>query len=293
MAKILKETYKDPTEIHCSPIAHKSAKKDSTCYSHKELKMLTKIFNEKNEKKIKGKTKKELAAELLKAYKPICDKDQYCWMKQTLSNTSKINKLEKNFRTPMPNSWVNNPNTWLNTYDILNVMKQYEELHKDFIFLNVTPIDFAERNSFGQCIGNMLCDFDIHNLLDDKKTRFGIVFNTDTSQGSGSHWISIYCNLNPKKPNYGIYFYDSVANPCPRQIKTFMKKVVDQVNDPKFESKENNIQSQFKGSECGVFSIVFLTQCLKNIKFDEICKKMGNDDHVNKLRKILYRPKSF
>ena len=286
---VLKETYKSPADVHCSPKMHHHAEKDSTCFSHGELKMLAGEFNKRSEKKIKG-TKKEIATELLKAYKPICDKSQYCWIKQTLSNTSKISKLESNFRIPMPESWVKDQNTWLNTYDILYVMKQYEELHKEFIFLNVTPIDFAEKNSSGRCIGDMLCDFDVHDLMNKGKTRFGIVFNTDTSRGPGQHWCTVYCNLNPKKPNYGIYFYDSVANPCPRQIKAFMKKVVDQVNDPKFESKENKIQRQTGGSECGMFCIVYLTQCLKHIKHDVICERMGKDDFINSLRKILYSP---
>lgn len=288
---VLKETYKNPTELYCSPKKYNNAEKNSTCYSHSELKMLAGEFNKhSSDKKIKGKTKKELAAELLKAYKPICDKNQYCWIKQTLTNTNKINKLESNFRIQMPYSWIDDQNTWLNTYDILYVMKQYEELYKDFSFLTVTPIDFAERNSSGQCIGDMLCDFDIKNLLAQKKTRFGIVFNTDPSTAQGQHWETCYCNLNPKKPNYGIYFYDSVANPCPRQIKTFMKKIVDQVNDPKFESKENKIQKQASDFDCGMFCIVFLTQCLKNIKFDEICKRMHTDKKINELRRVLYRP---
>jgi hypothetical protein len=289
---LLNNTYKDSSEVRCSPAMHKHAEKDRTCFTHGELKLIASEFNKKSEtKKIKAKTKKELATELLKAYKPICDKDQFCWVKHTLTNSGKISKLEENFRVEMPAEWEREPRTWLNTYDILYVLKQYEKLHKDFVFLNVTPIDFAEKNSFGRCIGDMLCDFDIHQLLAKKKTRFAIVFNTDTHERNGAHWIVSYCNLNPKVPNFGIYYYDSVANPTPKQIKVFMDKVVAQVNDPKFERKENHIQAQRAGTECGMFSIVFVTQCLKNIKFDEICKKMKHDDYINSLRKILYRPR--
>jgi hypothetical protein len=122
------------------------------------------------------------------------------------------------------------------------------------------------------------------------KTRFGIIFNTDPSYKGGQHWISLYCNLDPKKPNYGIYFYDSVATPAPREVKTFMAKVAAQVKNKAFEVKENKIQKQYDNYECGVFSMVFITQCLKHIKFDTICRKMKTDSGMNKLRDILYRP---
>ena len=301
MSSLLKETYKNPADLHCSPKMHEHAEKDRTCFSLDELKLIASEFNKKSDQKITATTKKGLAAALLKAYKPICDKNQYCWIKQTLahtnSNTSaKLSKLESNFRVKMPTEWVNNQNTWLNTYDILYVMKQYEELYKDFVFLNVTPIDFAEKNSFGRCIGDMLCDFNVKDLLSKGKTRFGIVFNTDPSTRGGQHWIMMYCNLDSKKPNYGIYFYDSVASPAPHQVKKFMKKIVDQVaqlageNSAKFECKENKIQRQFSNYDCGMFCIVFMTQCLKNIKFDEICKRMYTDKQINALRKVLYRP---
>jgi hypothetical protein len=288
MTNVLKETYKNPTDIHCSPAKYNRAEKDQTCFSHDELKLLANEFNKHSDKKIKGTSKKEIASELLKAYKPICNSDQYCWIKQTLSNSNKINKLEQNFRIQMPISWEKDKYTWLNTYDILYVMKQYEELYTDFEFLTVTPSDFSDKNSSGKCIGDMLCDFDVHNF---NKKRFGIVFNTGSSFSSGEHWQALFCNLNNKLPNYGIYFYDSVANPSSHKIKTFMKKIKDQVNDTKFELKENKIQSQYGGSECGMFSIIFLTQCLKNIKFDEICKRMHNDKKINELRMILYRPR--
>ena len=285
---------KDLTELHCSPKAHVENAEDGnyTCFSKPELKLLAAEFNKKSPKKIKitGK-KKEIVNQLLEAYKEVCDKHQFCWIKQTLTDPEKIAKLEKSFRPKMPDSWNDNPNTWLNTYDILYVMKQYEDLHKDFVFIGIYPIDFNESNSFGRCIGDILCNFDIKtNILDKGKKQFGIVFNTDPSTRSGSHWYSMYCNLNPNKKNYGIYSYDSVANEAQKQVKLFMKKVCDQVNDKKFECKENKIQRQFSNYDCGVYSMVFITQCLKNIPFKIICEKMQTDKYVNSFRQVLYRP---
>jgi hypothetical protein len=278
----------DPTTLHCSPKAHKFAEKDNTCYSHGELKLLAKEFNKKSPQKITGKNKKELVEKLLKAYEKVCDKHQFCWIKQTLTSPTNVSKLEKSFRPQKPISWNKNRHTWLNTYDILYVLQQYEELYKDFKFLGVYSIDFASKDGFGKCIGDIMCDFDIKKF---KKTSFGVVFNTDPSYKGGQHWISLFCNLNPKKKNYGIYFYDSVASPAPKEVKAFMTKIQNQVNDPKFEKLENKIQKQYDNYDCGTFSIVFITQCLKNkYSYDYICKHMHQDEKVNKLRDVLYRP---
>lgn len=279
------------TELYCSPKLFYKGQKDKTCFNLNELKLLAREFNKKSpNSKIKGKTKEEIRDQLLQAYEKICDKHQFCWIRQTLTESEKIAKLEKAFRPRKPSSWDYDRNTWLNTYDILYVLEQYEELYKDFMFIGVYPIDFAVEEN-GVCIGDILCEFNIKkDVLDKKKKRFGIVFNTDPSTRGGEHWISLYCNLNSKRPNYGIYFYDSVGNSAPREVKQFMDKVVKQVADPKFKSHENTIQKQYDNYDCGVYSIVFLTQCLKNIKFEEICKRMKNDEGVNKLRDILYRP---
>lgn len=288
------DIYKDPSELHCSPKSYKFAEKHNTCYSHNELKLLAKEFNKKSPKKITGKNKQELVQKLLTAYEDICDKHQFCWIKQTLTNPNNVAKLEKSFRPQKPISWNKNRYTWLNTYDILYVLKQYEELYKDFAFLGVYSIDFASKDNFGNCIGDIMCDFDIRRHLNNK-TSFGVVFNTDPSYKGGQHWISLFCNFNPKKKNYGIYFYDSVASPAPREVKAFMTKIEDQVKTlnikKKFEKKENKIQKQFDNYDCGMFSIVFITQCLKNkYTYDYICKNMHRDEKVNKLRDVLYRP---
>lgn len=283
--------YTDPSELHCSPASHKYAEKDKTCFSNGELKLLVKEFNKKSPKKIKATTKKETIKQLLEAYKPICDKHQFCWIRKTLTDGEQINKLEQAFRHKKPESWDSDQNTWLNTYDILYVMKQYELLYKDYVFLGVYPIDFQEHNVYGRCIGDMLCNFNIEEkILNNKKKRFGVVFNTDNSRGSGQHWISLYCNFNKRHKNYGIYFYDSVGNNPPGEVIRFMNQICEQVNKKQFENKSNTIQKQFSNYDCGVYSIIFQTQCLKDVYFDNICERMKKDKEVNQLRNILYRP---
>lgn len=275
--------------MYCSPSHHKHIKK-GTCFSPKELNMLAKEINEKEKRTIvKGKDKKKT---ITKYFENVCQDKEYCWLTQLNYDTRK--KLESAFRPLKPRSWYNNPRTWLNTDDIQYVMSQYELLHKDFKFLGVHPIDFAEKKD-DVCIGYDLCDFDIRNLK--KHKRFAMVLNLDHHNEPGSHWVAIYCSLYQRKQNFGIYYYDSTSNQHGPEINAFVNKVKEQVKrdfKPKiasrFEFKVNTQQHQFKNTECGMFCIVFLTQCVKNIKFEEICERMKHDDDINAIRDVLYRP---
>lgn len=287
------------SKLHCSPYNHvKYAETDGTCFSLKDLRNIAREYNKLSNNKIDlKKSKSELYHSLENAFKGVC-KTELCWVQNKLiRNTSIKHTLKKAFRPSKPLEWYDNRETWLNTYDILLVMEQYEKLYKNFKFLGVFPIDFAAHNSSGRCIGDILCDFNIKDLISKRKKQFAMVLNLDRHNEPGSHWVSLYCNLNPKRPNFGIYFYDSVANSPPNEVRTMMQQVKEQVNievnsndATMFQVKSNNIQKQFKNNECGMFSLIFLTQCLKQVPFDFICQHMKTDDEINRLRDVIYSP---
>jgi hypothetical protein len=279
--------------LYCSPYNQtKYGEKDGTCYSLTHLKAIAQEYNKlTNTEKINIKQpKKKLHNDLEKAFQSICN-DELCWAHNNLITNYELKKSVKNsFRPMKPIEWYDDRKTWLNTYDILFVMKQYEKLYKHFKFIGVFPIDFAEKDESNYCIGDDLCNFNINSLIDQKKKIFGFIINLDKHNEPGSHWVSLFCNLNPKKENYGIYYYDSVANTTPKEISDFMNLVKSQVNNKNFEVKNNKIQKQFANSECGTYSIIFATQMLKDVPFDFICKNMRTDAEINKLRDVIYHP---
>lgn len=282
--------------MYCSPSHYKYSMK-GTCFSPEEIKT---IANDINMNVIPSKDAqvpiKRAKATIKKLFEEKCGDSEYCWLDQLSYETRR--KLEHAFRPRKPSQWRRNPRTWLNTDDILYVMMQYEHLHKDFKFLGVHPIDFAQRHN-GYCLSsNNLCDFDIRNYPSHK--RFALVLNLDYHYEPGSHWVALYFNTNPKQSNFGVYYYDSTA-PATMEINDevfeFMAKVKSQIIRDfsskiasRFETKMNTVRRQFKNTECGVFCIVFLTQCVKNVPFDTICKRMKTDDDINKIRDVLYRP---
>jgi hypothetical protein len=295
--------------LYCSPSRHNMGVQDKTCMTVNELREVAKDYNEFVEKMGIEKTKKvklssdkqDLVKQMNDYLTPHCRGDKkgdHCWVQQDFVAPDLRNKiLDKAFRPLKPNSWYKNRQTWLNTYDILNVMNQYQDKYKDFLFLGVFPIDFQEVNEYGQCIATDMCGFKLSKMLSKGKKRFGMVLNLDRHDQSGSHWVALYCNLSSRRKNFGIYYYDSVSNTPPKEVAEFMKGVEKQTYEvfskkvaDRFAMRYNKIQKQFDNYDCGVFSEVFLTQILKDIPFDIICKKMKTDREINALRDVLYTP---
>jgi hypothetical protein len=292
------------SKAYCSP--KKYLAKGDTCLSKSELQLIAEDYNntvsDMNIKISTKQSKKKLYESLRSALQKYCesDNDEHCWIEQDFINNNHKSQLNSSFRPKKPKQWYKNKYTWLNTFDILNVMKQYEQSHKSFRFLGVYPIDFQDTYPDGTCIGNMLCSIHIRQLKKMGKKQFAMVLNLDKHNQSGSHWVSVFCNIDPKKENFGIYYYDSVAVPPGRQVSAFMQQIKEQVKEifpqsvsSKFKVEYNTIQKQFENSECGVFSMVFTTQMLREHQFSYICEHMKQDSGINEIRDVLYRPSLF
>lgn len=285
---------------YCSPQRH--VRSEDTCLTMAELRTIAQDYNESAKdarKRIRLTTSKgELYSMIRNRLREYCEGgDEPCWVDQPFVKAEHKRAIEDSFRPKKPKAWYKNRRTWLNTFDILHVMKQYEKLFRNFAFLGVYPIDFQEYYSNGDCIGGLLCSFSVKDMLARKKTHFAMVLNLDNHRQPGSHWVAVYCNLDPKKNNFGMYYYDSVATPPGQEVIGFSQDVARQVKEhygPKvasrFDTRFNTTQKQFKNTECGIFSMVFITQMLKYIDYDFICKHMRKDDDMNEIRDVLYRP---
>jgi hypothetical protein len=235
--------------------------------------------------------------DLQKALADKCGNNEACWIEQDFVKEAHASKkLQKNFRPKKPVAWDKNPNEWLNTYDILDVMKQYEESDKAFHFVGVFPVDFAAMNaSSGTCIVQEMCQLHLGTLYKKGIRKIGVVFNMDKHNESGSHWTGLFIGTDPRKKNYGVFYYDSVAMGPPKEIAKFMKQMKHELqllhpaHKDKIEFKANKVRRQYKNSNCGIFSMLFVIMMLKH-KFDNVCASMGYDDDVQRFRDILYRP---
>lgn len=282
----------------CSPRAGKK-QGGKSCLSYELLVLIATLYNQQHTDKIvieNKRNKTKLWNALKSKLSTKCGDNEACWIEQPFVKRSPLKeKIDKNFKPKKPEAWNDNPREWLNTYDILDVMKQYEEADKTFYFVGVFPADFANKNSgTSTCVVKEMCQLNLEDCWKRGIRKIGVIFNTDTSKGPGQHWLGCHIGLDPRRKNFGVYFYDSVAMKPQKEFQVFMqtmKKELEKLH-PKYKQKiefrVNTVRRQYKGWNCGIFSILFQIMMLTQ-KFKNVCENMGYDDDVQEFREILYR----
>ena len=124
------------------------------------------------------------------------------------------------------------------------------------------------------------CDLpiDIKELLKYKKNAF--ILNTDSSNLSGTHWVSIYTIDDT------IEYFDSQGKP-PRNkcLQIFIKKL--QQVYPKRNFIYNKNKFQRYGNNCGIYSIYFIIQRLLKKQFTDITNHVIDEKQIVKYRQFL------
>jgi hypothetical protein len=294
----------------CAPI---NKFEDGSCYTLESLQKIATAFNaqdkNKNNKINISNDKNELLNQLTKKISEC----QSCWLRTELVKNINDDNINETFRPVGPEG----KKEWLSTTDINDVVEQYQEKYKDFVFLGAVPYDFMELKMLG------IQDINLDGLVKDGKTKIGLVINLDEHNQDGSHWVALFANLKNKE----IYFFDSVGDKPGKKIKWFINVLTDYIYNK--ETKENNSlqvggimkiinkiknkqvkqkymsilenklsgidirynqkQHQFKDSECGVYSINFIVRLAGGETFDEITNNITKDDKMNECRETYFR----
>ena len=269
----------------CAPCQNKKNTKFKSCYSKDSLIKIATLWNKDNPKNlidIQHKSKKKLWEQIQKKLNLICKKDEYCWKKQDFVKKLKDMDIEMyTFKPEYPKEWLKNENTWLNTYDIYYVMKQYEKANDDFVFLGPIPAD---------CPTKIQCELSKLDLITMKKNninKIGIIYNHDVSTGPGTHWVAMYIdNINNE-----INYYDSYGSKPTPLIHKFIHSLVDKYNLNNYSPTViyNDKRHQYGGSECGMYSMNFILERLHGKSMYEISKMNLPDKEMTYLRKLLYK----
>lgn len=236
------------------------------------------------------KYKKSLLKQFHSRFKNICD-DQKCWINQSYVNlidkSIKYDLKKYTFRPDSPQGKYE----WLNTLNINDVMYQYEKKYPDFKFLGTVPADFQQIPplSFNLKFNFQNTDF-LNDLFDNGYRKFGMVFNLDEHNKSGSHWVALYSDFD----KHAVYFSDSYGiEPEPR-FRHFMRNLARFIqlkyNIPqhKLDVRHNTFRHQYGNSECGVYSLFFIINLLNGVSFDKLSSKRISDDFVNSCRDIYF-----
>lgn len=282
----------------CNPARHR--KPGETCLSLDALERLKQVWNKQHpEKPIRSVTRKNrrdptikrrvLWKDLRKSMKSYYNcSNEYCILKKLpgLDNKERIKLSKKYFRPEKPKEWLKKETTWLDSFNIEDVMNQYEDTFTDFEFIGPVPIDFdTPSNSgtleWGQCIVDELCKLDLNDAFKKGTKRIGIVFNLDKHDEPGSHWVCAFIDI----PNKAAYYFDSYGLPPPPEISTLLERCKEQGCE---SILYNDIRHQRKDSECGMYCIYTIICLLKGRTFQDICLDIVKDDTINAFRDVLF-----
>lgn len=276
-------------KLQCSPKEKDKINKFS-CYTDETLIKLRDLWNERHpDNPIKTNNTQEIHKILTDKLSKVCNKES-CWLKQKFTQHKLDEAISDSFAPESPDEWEKNPNEWLTSSDIINVMKQYEKAYKCFDFIGPSPIDFDTKKMFGECVWDELCNFSLSEQIKKGKTKIGIIFNTDPHTRPGEHWISMFINIKKGK----IFFFDSVGNPIPELIMVFVNKIIEQGQNlnPKINfifDQNHPVEHQYKNTECGIYSLFFIIHMLEDKITEHYLKThILKDEYMEKFRKVYF-----
>jgi hypothetical protein len=241
-----------------------------TCFPRKALVAMTAEINRTTRQSLPlSASKKRLWDNLQSTFAEMCGANEACWPVD-----------QQYLKPPAPDR----SEKYLMSSEIRSVLAQYS--NDDFWFLGVYPKNFDEHE-LGKCIGDMLCSMNIKLM---SCSSFAFVINTHKSGMPGEHWIAMFCGMDPKKPNYGVYFYDSYGGIWPRSVGAYMERLTDQMADPLFKRHHNTFLHQREMGECGMFCIEWIVAMAEGIPFDAyVSSKAVTDRYVTDQRAVRFR----
>lgn len=202
-----------------------------------------------------------------------------------ISTEEKMRLKKEYLRPEQPVAWKSDPDMWLDSNNIKDVMTQYETDRSDFKFLGPYPIDFAAPDPYekgDKCLVNEMCNIDVDSLKKSGRTKVGIIYNLDPHYKSGSHWVGNYIDLEKHR----CYYFDSYGMDVPKQIQKFMQFMT--LKDPKMKLAYNARRFQFQGSECGMYSMYFIIRMIMGEPFLHFCRRAPRDGVMLALRNWLF-----
>ena len=255
-----KDSDKKQTMV-CSPMVNGKTVTDNTCYTKDVLQKLKQEYNKSHKSDpVKTDNPKMIWQELRNRMK--CTKEE-CWL-QTIKDEKMRKQIKEYIFAPQhPKEWNHNPNEWLSNVDIHNVISQYEDSYPNFESIGPSFIDFAAPSKDDVCVTEELCKFSLKDLMKRKKDKIAIVFNLDKHTGPGTHWVSMFIDINKKF----IFYFDSAGAKIPVEIMKLVKTIQEQgmklANPIQFKFFQNGpFEHQQGNTECGMYSLFFIITML-------------------------------
>jgi hypothetical protein len=210
--------------------------------------------------------------------------------KLPLAPEEKANLAKAYLRPAMPEGWKEDPDMWLDSNNIRDVMKQYEDANPKFKFLGPYPIDFAAPDPFEKdskakkehCLIDEMCELNLDREELKGKEHIGIIYNLDPHDKDGSHWVANYIHL----PSNSCYYFDSYGMKPPKQIYRFMQWLG--IQEPNIKLGWNGRRFQKRNTECGMYCMYFLDRMLAGEPYLKFVRRAPPDRMMIDLRDWMF-----
>lgn len=255
-------TRKKYKKMNCNPLVEGKTVLKNSCFTIQVLNKIKTEFNHNHQDNpILSTEYNDLYIEL-KQRLNNCDKED-CWLEQIKDKKLKDTIDNMSFAPDKPFEWTKKPNTWLSNFDILDVLKQYELKYTYFKFIGPSPIDFDTiiPDNNNKCVWEDICNFDLNYFIKHNITKIGIIFNLDKHNQDGSHWVSLFIDID----NNFLFFFDSNGDKIKNEIDILVKRIITQgkLINKNFTFYENApFEHQQGNSECGMYSLFFIISML-------------------------------
>jgi hypothetical protein len=225
---------------------------------------------------------------------------------KTLCVLKKLNKENIIIKYFKPSTKSFSHNHWLNNTEIDTVQYQFMTNYKGYYYSDIHMIDFGmfspSNKNHMEYDTVPIKDIDFVSELDNKGVltsngplkNYGMVVNTDTSEGGGIHWFSIFIDFS-SSPITIEYFNSSGFDIKNKEFKKFFVDLADTISLKKRECKfikVSDIQHQNSStSNCGVYALYYIWKRLGGESIEFFKKNKIDDDHIVLFRKYFFTSK--
>jgi hypothetical protein len=174
----------------------------------------------------------------------------------------------------------------LSNFNIDDVLDQFEKRFADRKFLH---IPFQMRDF--ERVGTQLATVDLAQMFKKGYKTFGVVLNTDYSNGRGIHWFCLFGE------HYGnkivLEYFNSSGKQALPEVQAWLQKTKHHLHKelgiPVEIYYNVGIEYQDDDHSCGVYSLAYIWLRLENVPAKWFAADNFNDSLMHKLRKNLFR----
>ena len=247
----------------CSPWVEKNPNKvNQSCFTKDIVATLVNVYNLSRTNVSEKINLNHPVETQLKELKENMKKHCFQEKNQEFCLANKLNQKDILHKAFMPVRKWKSPNEWLTNEDTDKVMAMYEKAYPEYKYCETVTIDFADVCKTAGCLSKYFCQ----NKINMEKLRpfkkWGMILNLDKHWESGSHWVSLFIDLE----NHFVYYFDSASTQVPKQIEELFESL--KIKYPNLELKSNGKIHQKSNTECGVYALFFqITMLTKQIPY--------------------------